>query len=55
MSNHKTPNFAYGNFSFQEKGFNMGYRVRYAHPNFAYGKTIHIPNIMFNKSEGLKR
>ena len=27
---------------------NMEYRVRYAHPNFAYGKTIHIPNIMFN-------
>jgi len=24
---------------------NMGYRVRYAHPNFAVGKTIHISNI----------
>jgi len=23
MSNRKTPNFAYGNFSFQEKGFNI--------------------------------
>ena len=24
MSNRKTPNFAYGNFSFQEKEFNKG-------------------------------
>jgi len=27
---------------------NMGYRVRYTHPNFAFGKAIHIPNIKRN-------
>jgi len=31
---------------------NMGYRVRYAHPNFCFAETIHIPNIKLNSDGG---
>jgi len=47
--NRKTPNFAYGNFSFQEKGFNMGFVIPFATLTasefFATQKTLQNPNI----------
>ena len=55
MSNHKTPNFAYGNFSFQEKGFNKmikGYAT--LHPYFCYAKTSFITDIRRNSDTPLK-
>jgi len=48
MSNRKTPNFAYGNFSFQEKGFNMGYTAHFVRPKNCYAIPSHIPNIRQN-------
>jgi len=32
----------------------MGYRVRYAHPNFCFAETIYIPNKDYNRKENKK-
>ena len=53
MSNRKTPNFAYGNFSFQEKGFNMRYQENlWVFPNFPIRKTFDTANIKCNSNLG---
>ena len=54
MSNRKTPNFSYGNFSFQEKGFNSDYRATLRScPNSLRELSI-IADIMFNKLKMLQ-
>ena len=50
--NRKTPNFAYGNFSFKEKEFNMGLEENSAEFSQIENQrfsTSPNPNIMFNK------
>ena len=56
--NRKTPNFAYGNFSFQEKGFNSDYRgVLTNSQNLSDDKLSIIADIIGNrhKNERNKR
>ena len=58
MSNRKTPNFAYGNFSFQEKGFNISLKENKKNILFSQIENQRFStslnnNIMFNSDKAL--